>query len=80
MTEINNAISSLKINKSNGHDQIPPTFCELPLPSLLLFFTYLFNFLLQMVSFLKIVPFLKSFLYRKKVIVKALLRIGPFQS
>ena len=59
MTEINNAISSLNINKSYGHDQIPRTFCELPPPLLLLFFTYLFNFLLQMVSFLKIVPLLK---------------------
>ena len=55
------------------------TFCELPPPSLLLFFTYLFNFLLQMVSFLKIEPLLKSFLYTQKVIVKAQLTIGPFQ-
>ena len=59
--------------------KFPCNFCELPPPSLLLFFTYLFNFLLQMVSFLKIVPLLKSFLYSKKVIVKAQLTIGPFQ-
>ena len=54
--------------------KFPRTFCELPPPPLLLFFTYLFNFLLQMVSSLKIVPLLKSFLYSKKVIVKDQLR------
>ena len=32
MTEINNAISSLNINKSYGHDQIPPYFLRIASP------------------------------------------------
>ena len=72
ITEINNAISSLNNNIDlMVRTKFPPTFCELPPPLVLLFFTYLFNFLLQTISFLKIVPLLKSFLYSKKVIVKS---------